>query len=119
MAQFETIEELVKWTGKIKKSEKIVARQKTYRYPDGRIFGLGPKEMYAKERRDYKRHPRKGAELQQAEKWRAACRLAMEISKNPQHPRYEELYNSWLAQLGGQKAICQFGNYVRSVLMKS
>ena len=59
MAQFETIEELVKWTGKIKKSEKIIARQKTYRYPDGRIFGLGPKEMYAKERRDYKRHPRK------------------------------------------------------------
>ena len=118
MAQFETIDEITKWTGKSSRSGRYVARQKVYKHPDGRVIGLGPKEMYEKERRDYKRHPRTGAEQQQAGRWQAACQLAMEIRNNPEHPRYAALHDAWLAQLDSNKPIRQFENYLRSILSK-
>ena len=78
MAQFETIMEIVKFIGKLSSKSRLIARQKVYRY-GGYIKGYGPKEMYEKERRNYRYHPRRAAERAQYEKWCRACREATEI----------------------------------------
>lgn len=125
MAQFETSAGLEGITGKLKKTEDLTMRQKHWRYPDGRIFGCGPKEVYSQERRDYKRHPRKPAEQAQYELWTAVCREASRISKDPNHPRRSEMIARHAAQLEGhpdaalgKRTICQFGNFVRAVLLR-
>lgn len=124
MAQFETSAGLEGITGKFCKREVLTMRQKQWHYPDGRVFGVGPKEIYAQEKRDFKRHPRKGAEKAQHEKWIAVCREASRISKDPNHPRYQEMVSRHASQLSGKpdpllgkKRICQFGNFVRAVLI--
>lgn len=117
MAQFETIMEIVKFIGKLSSKSRLIARQKVYRY-DGRVKGYGPKEMYEKERRNYRYHPRRAAERAQYEKWCRACREATEIVHDEHHPRYAELHAAWEAQLGSEKPIRQFPNYLRSVLVK-
>ena len=95
-----------------------------WHYPDGRVFGCGPKEVYAYEPRDYKRDPRTPAEQAQYERWKAVCQEASRIAKDPNHPRYREMVERHAAQLRGKpdpvlgkKRICQFGNFVRAVLI--
>lgn len=125
MARFETSAGLEGITGKLDKRERLTMRQKQWRYPDGRIFGCGPKEVYSRENRDYKRHPRSQAEQAQYEKWTEVCREASCISKDPNHPRRAEMIARHSAQLNGQpdaalgkRVICQFGNFVRAVLLR-
>ena len=123
MAHFTTSAGIEKVTGKFDKKECLTARQKKWRYPNGQIFGYGPKEVYSQEKRDYKYNPRSAAEQVQYEKWTAACQEASRIAKDPAHPRHEEMVARHAAQLHGKadpivgKCICQFGNFVRSVLM--
>lgn len=100
-------------------------RKKEWHYPDGRVFGCGPKEVYDQAKRDYKRNPRTPAEQVQYEKWKAACQEASRIAKDPNHPRYQEMVTRHMAQLKGtsdpvlgKKSICQFGNFVRAVLVR-
>ena len=125
MAQFTTEACIDGVTGKYGKRSRTVMRQKHYKYPDGRIFGCGPKEMYEKEKRDYRHAPRTEAERAQHKRWTEACREARAIEKDTAHPRYEEMKARHLAQLDGkpdpavgEKRICQFGNFVRAVLVK-
>lgn len=123
MAKFETsagIEDLV---GKFDKKSRLTMRRKAWKYPDGRIFGYGPKEMYSQDKRDYKQNPLTPAEQLQHARWSAVCQEASHIEHAPNHPRYQEMVNRYSAQLKGQpdpvlgkKRICQFGNFIRSVI---
>ena len=98
-------------------------RKKQFKYPNGKIFGCGPKEAFARDKRDYKRSPRTPAEEVQHARWTALCQEASRIEHDPNHPRYQEMVERHMAQLKGQpdpvlgkKRICQFGNFIRSVL---
>ena len=124
MAQFETSAGIEDITGKLNKRQSLIMRQKHWRYPDGRIFGCGPKEVYKQNARDFKRNPRTPAEEAQHQRWIAACREASRITKDPNHPRYQEMVSRHTSQLNGNpdpllgtKRICQFGNFVRAVLI--
>ena len=64
------------------------------------------------------------AEQAQYERWKAVCQEASRIAKDPNHPRYQEMVERHAAQLRGKpdpvlgkKRICQFGNFVRAVLI--
>jgi len=124
MARFETSAGIDGITGKFDKKSCLTMRQKAWHYPDGRVFGYGPKEVYSQEKRDYKRTPRTPAEQAQYEKWVAACQEASRITKDTSHPRYAEMVERHTAQLRGKpdagvgKRICQFGNFVRAVLVR-
>lgn len=111
--------------GKLKRSSEVVTRLKEYRADDGSIIKYGPQEIYFKEKRDYTRHPKRGAEEVQAQKWKAACRGASVIIKDKSHPRYGELRARWNAQLKGQpdpildpKRVTMFPNFVRVILLR-
>ena len=124
MARFETSVGIDDLVGKFDKHSRITMRRKAWKYPDGRIFGYGPKEMYGQEKRDYKANPRTPAEQAQYERWKAVCQEASRIAKDPNHPRYQEMVERHAAQLRGKpdpvlgkKRICQFGNFVRAVLI--
>ena len=82
----------------------------------GEVLGIGPKEIYAQDRRDYVRHPLTPGEQRQRTRWTEACRMASEIVRDRSHPRYMSLYARWRVQLHSDKPIAQFANYVRSVL---
>lgn len=124
MAHFETSAGIDKITGKFNKRTRLTMRQKQWHYPDGRVFGCGPMEVYSQEKRDYKRNPRTPAEQAQYEKWKAVCQEASRITKDPTHPRYAEMVSRHAAQLRGKpdvaigKRICMFGNFVRAVLVR-
>ena len=124
MAKFETSAGIDDMTGKLGKKSVLTMRRKKWRYPDGRIFGYGPKEIYSQEVRDYKRKPRTAAEEVQHKKWTFVCQEASRITKDASHPRYSEMVMRHSAQLKGKpdhvlgkRRICQFGNFVRSVLL--
>lgn len=125
MAHFTTEAGIDDLTGKFSKHSRLVMRQKQWHYPDGRVFGCGPKEVYSQDKRDYKCNPRTPAEQVQYEKWKATCQEASRIAKDPNHPRYQEMVDRHAAQLRGKpdpvlgkKRICQFGNFVRAVLAR-
>ena len=125
MAQFTTTAGIDGLTGKWGKKSRLVMRKKEWHYPDGRVFGCGPKEVYELEKRDYKRNPRTPAEQVQYDKWKAICQEASRITKDSNHPRYQEMVARHMAQLKGKpdpalgkRQICQFGNFVRAVLNK-
>jgi len=123
MANFETSAGIDGITGKFNKHTRLTMRRKAWRYPDGRVFGYGPKEVYSQDKRDYGRHPRSAAEQVQYDRWSEACREASLITKDVAHPRYAEMVARHAAQLCGKpepllgKRICQFGNFVRAVLI--
>ena len=111
--------------GKLKRDSEVVTRLKEYRADDGTLIKYGPQEIYFKEKRDYKHHPRQGAEEAQAQKWTAACRSASVIIKDKSHPRYGELRARWNAQLKGKpdsllnpKRVTMFPNFVRVILLR-
>ncbi len=111
--------------GKLKRDSEVVMRMKEFRADDGTIIKEGPQELYFKEKRDYKRHPRKEMEAEQARKWTEACRTGKQIVENKDHPRYAELRARWNAQAKGQpdellapKRIATFPNFVRAILVR-
>ena len=98
------------------------SNEKKYKI-NGKIVGMGPKEAFNKEKRDFRRKPKKGAEAAQNERWTAVCHEAKTIIGNEHHARYKELHDRWEAQISGKtdaalgkKRILQFPNFVRSVL---
>ena len=94
-----------------------ITRIKSVKDPlTGEVLGDGKKEFYTQEWRDYNVHPLTDGERRQRVKWTDACRLAAVIIKDKLHPRYMELYHLWRAQLGSDKAIKQFPNFVRAFL---
>ena len=102
-----------------KKNQKrlCVTRRKKVKDPlTGEVVGLGPKEIYAQERRDYKVHPLTPKETVQRSRWREACREASLIIRDKSHPRFMEMYERWRAQLTTDEPCKQFPNFVRAVL---
>ena len=125
MAIFTTAPGIDDLTGKLSRTDRIVMRQKKFRLPNGKIIKRGPKEAFARDKRDYKRSPRTEGEQIQRDKWQAVCQEATRIIHNAEHPRYAELYERWLRQANGhadpvtgKRIIPQFGNFVRAVLNK-
>lgn len=125
MAIFTTAAGIEELTGKLNKKDRIVMRQKTFRLPDGKIIKRGPKEAFARDRRDYKHSPRTAAEEVQNSKWKEVCQEASRIIHDSGHPRYAKLYERWLNQanghadpITGKRIIAQFGNYVRVILLR-
>ena len=103
MAIFTTAPGIDDLTGKFSKQDRIVMRQKKFRLPDGKIIKCGPKEAFARDKRNYKYAPQHDAD----------------------HPRYSELYERWIRQakghgdpVTGKRIIAQFGNFVRAILLK-
>ena len=122
MARYTTTTGFDNFSGALKKEKKAerltVTRIKRVKDPiTGEVVGLGPKEIYVQDKRDYKLHPMTEKEKFQREKWREACKEASEILKDKSHPRYMELYYRWRAQLRDDKPYKQFPNFVRSVLV--
>ena len=103
---------------KKKNQERLcVTRRKKVKDPlTGEVVGLGPKEIYAQERRDYKEKPLTPKETVQRSRWREACREAGAIVRDKTHPRFMEMYNLWRAQLTSDAPCKQFPNFVRAVL---
>ena len=94
-----------------------VTRRKPVKDPlTGEVVGLGPKEIYAQERRDYKEHPLTQGETKQRGKWSQACREASRIIRDKSHPRFMEMYERWRAQLTSDAPCKQVPNFVRAVL---
>lgn len=125
MAIFTTSAGIEDLTGKLNQTDRIVMRQKTFRLPNGKIIKRGPKEAFARDKRDYKRSPRTAAEQVQNSKWQTVCQEASRIMHNAGHPRYKELYEQWIRQANGQadpvigkRIIAQFGNFVRAILLR-
>lgn len=125
MAIFTTAPGIDDLTGKFSRTDRIVMRQKKFHLPNGKIIKCGPKEAFARDKRDYKRSPRTAAEQVQRDKWQAVCQEATRIIHDETHPRYAELYERWLRQANGhrdpvtgKRIIAQFGNFVRAVLNK-
>ena len=96
-----------------------VTRRKHVKDPiTGEVVGLGPKEIYLQNRRDFDKHPLTPAEQAQRARWREACKEAKEILKDKSSPRYMELYQRWREQLGSSEHCKQFPNFVRVMLVK-
>lgn len=122
MARYTTNQGFGNITGALKKDKQAsrlsITRIKSVKDPlTGEVVGEGPKEMFLQNKRDYEHHPMTAREKSQRERWRAACRLASEIVKDPSHPRYMELYERWRSELSSGKPCKQFPNFVRSVLV--
>lgn len=125
MAQFDPISHIENLTGKLSSTDRTVMRRKKFRHPvTGKVIKYGPHEAFPREKRDFKKSPRKPAEAAQFSKWTAACRLSTLILHDPTHPRYDELHQRWLRQLDGhpdpltgQTLITKFGCFINSVLM--
>ena len=121
MAHYVPAAEFKQFNGALskKKNQKrlCVTRRKKVKDPlTGEVVGLGPKEIYAQERRDYKEHPLTPNETVQRSRWREACREAGAIVRDKNHPRFMEMYNLWRAQLTSDAPCKQFPNFVRAVL---
>ena len=121
MAHYVPAAEFKQLTGALskKKNQKrlCVTRRKKVKDPlTGEVVGLGPKEIYAQERRDMGKNPLTPNETVQRSRWREACREAPLIYKDKNHPRFMELYHLWRAQLTSDAPCKQFPNFVRAVL---
>jgi len=124
MAIFTTAAGIDDLTGKLSRADRIVMRQKKFRLPNGKIVKYGPKEAFARDKRNYKYSPRTAAEQVQNNRWKAACQEASRITHDAMHPRYAELQERWLRQANGhadpvtgKRIIAQFDNFVRAVLI--
>ncbi len=123
MAHYEPATEFTHFSGALSKTKDTqrycVTRIKSVKDPiTGEVLGMGQKEIYAQERRDYKRHPLTPAEQAQREKWREACRQASAIVRDKNHPQYMELYHRWREQLNTATPCKQFPNFVRAELAR-
>ena len=122
MAHYTPTAEFEYFTGALSKKKDTqrlcVTRIKSVKDPiTGEVVGLGPKEIYAQERRDFKKKPLTPAEQAQRAKWREACKAASAIIRDKSHPRYMELYHRWREQLTADTPCKQFPNFVRAVLV--
>lgn len=114
----EQFEELTGALSKRKEEKKLcVTRIKRVKDPmTGEVVGSGKKEIYVQYRRDYKYNPMTEGETRQRGKWKEACRLAAEIVRDKNHPRYREMYERWRKHLNGGEPAKQFKNFICGVL---
>ncbi|MBQ3998104.1 MAG: hypothetical protein II644_02060 [Paludibacteraceae bacterium] len=82
----------------------------------GETVGLGPKEIYLQNRRDFDEHPLSDNEKRSRSNWGVTCRLAAVIIRDKSHPRYMELYHRWREHVSSTDTPMQFPNFIRHVL---
>ena len=106
-----------------------VTRRKPIKDPlTGEVVGLGPKEIYIQSRRDLDENPLSVNEKRNRGDWSKACRDALPILRDKNHPRFMELYHRWRAQLNPSPDFLvahpsytpykQFQGFVRAVMMQ-
>ena len=96
-----------------------VTRRKPIKDPlTGEVVGLGPKEIYIQDRRDLDRHPLSVNEKKNRGDWSKACRDALPIIRDKNHPRFMELYHRWRTHVQESDKPMQFPNFVRAVLAR-
>ena len=124
MAHYKPMTGFENFTGALSKKkvqgvhQMTVTRRKTVKDPiSGKVVGLGPKEIYVQQHRDYEAHPMTTGEIKQRCTWREACRLAPLIYKDKSHPRFMEFYNRWREHVQSTDHPMQFPNFVRTVLI--
>ena len=125
MAHYKPTDGFGYFTGALSKKKEqgvnrlTVTRRKSVKDPiTGEIVGMGPKEIYAQERRDYDKHPLTRNEQSQRVKWSEACRLTVTIIKDKSHPRYMEMYHRWREHVSTVEEPMQFPNFIRAVLIR-
>lgn len=122
MAHFTTQAGLDNITGALRKHKQdqiTITRRKSIKDPiTGEVAKQGPKEIYIQKRRDYDRNPLTDKESNQLSKWTLACRLAPQIFKDKNHPRFMEMYQLWQQHVHDNDEPMPFPNFVRSVLVK-
>lgn len=102
-----------------KKENKRLTTTRRKRIKDpitGETIGMGPKEIYIQERRDFEAHPYTENEKRAHADWRVVCREAPAIINDKSHPRYMEFYNRWREHVQSTDKPMQFPNFVRHVL---
>ena len=125
MAHYNPMTGVEDFTGALSKrkvqgvNKMTVTRRKPIRDPlTGEVVALGPKEIYLQKRRDLKKHPLSANEKRNRGDWGKACRDALPIIRDKNHPRYMELYHRWRAQLTDPEPYTQFQGFVRAVMMQ-
>ena len=125
MAHYTATTGLEEFTGALSKRKVqgvdhvTVTRRKPIKDPlTGEVVGLGPKEIYIQDRRDLDEHPYTENEMRNHGDWSKACRDALPILRDKNHPRYMELYHRWRAQLNDPEHYTQFQGFVKAVMMQ-
>ena len=123
MAHYTANAGLEEFTGALSKRKEqgvkhmTVTRRKSIKDPlTGETVGMGPKEIYYQDRRDYDEHPLTVNEKKNRGDWSKACKDALVILRDKTHPRYMELYNRWRAQLTDPDPYLQFQGFVKAVM---
>ena len=135
MAHYHPTTGLEDFTGALSKrrvqgvNHMTVTRRKPIKDPlTGEVVGLGPKEIYVQSRRDLDENPLSANERKNRGDWSKACRDALPILRDKNHPRFMELYHRWRAQLNPSPDFLaahpdytpykQFQGFVRAVMMQ-
>jgi len=125
MAHYRATTGLDDFTGALSKrkvqgvNHMTVTRRKPFKDPlTGEVVGLGPKEIYVQDRRDLEEHPYTENERKNHGDWSKACKDALQIIRDKNHPRFMELYHRWRAQLSDPEPYKQFQGFVRAVMMQ-
>ena len=87
--------------GSLSKGSNIVNRQKKFRI-NGRVIHEGKQESYAIQNpRDFKKSPKKGAELANHNLWSEACRRTAQIlqAAQPDGPTEQQLFERRISQI--------------------
>ena len=125
MAHYHPTTGLEDFTGALSKRKEqgvnhmTVTRRKPIKDPlTGEVVGLGPKEIYIQNRRNLDENPYTENEQRNHGDWSKACRDALPILRDKNHPRFMELYHRWRAQLTDPDPYVQFQGFVRAVMMQ-
>jgi len=125
MAHYTPTTGLEEFTGALSKrkvqgvNDMTVTRRKPIKDPlTEEVVGWGPKEIYIQGRRDLDKHPYTDNEKKNHGDWSKACRDALPILRDKNHPRYMELYYRWRAQLTDPEPYMQFQGFVKAVMMQ-
>lgn len=125
MAHYRATTGLEDFTGALSKrkvqgvNHMTVTRRKPIKDPlTGEVVGYGPKEIYMQDRRDLDEKPLSVNEKRSRGDWSKACRAALPILRDKNHPRFMELYHRWRAQLSDPNPYKQFQGFVRAVLVR-
>ena len=95
-----------------------VTKRKHFHDPlTGEETGIGPREIFSQNKRDYDKNPLTPGETRQRGNWSQACRDAQAIVSDKSHPRFMEFYHRWREHLKGPGPHKQFPPFVRVELL--
>lgn len=127
MAQITYSSEIEEMSGELRRGSGLIHRRKHYR--DSGLAG-GKKELYKREKRDYKRNPMTPGELATVTRFKEASQQVRIIMSDPESDDYKYWLKRFRAQLkkaepdspkdkmGYPKKYLRLDNFIRAKLMK-